>query len=374
MKHAKLKPKEERRLLRGHLWAYRNEFAALPDVEDGEIVDVHASNGRFVGRGFYQESGGIAVRLLSGKQRDIDRAFFAKRLTNAKAYRDAVFAGADVYRWIHGESDGLPGLVVDRYGDVAAAQSTCAFYAQHADLLAELLMGEFGLKGVRFEHAGGPKHYGEVPETIEAVVDGLRLEVSLAGSQKTGLFLDQRTNLGLIRPLVQGRTVLDAHCYVGAWSCTAALSGAAKVLGIDTSGRAVEAARRNAALNGVSERCTFEEADVAVALARGETYDVVILDPPALAKARTQVGRALKHYQALNKDAMAAVAEGGYLITSSCSSFVDREAFLETLKRASTSAQRQVWVVDVRGAAPDHPVLMSMPETSYLKCVVLRIF
>lgn len=374
MKHAKLQPKEERRLLRGHLWAYRNEFASLPGLEDGEVVDVVASNNRFVGRGFYQASGGIAVRLLSNTQREVDRAFFVRRLTAAKACRETLFPGSNVYRWVYGESDRLPGLIVDRYGDVAAMHSSCAFYQLHAGLLAEILMDDFGLAGVRFEHGESSQDYGKVPETFEVTLDGLRVNIALAGSQKTGLFLDQRANLALLKPLVNGRSVLDTHCYVGAWSCTAALNGAARVHGVDTSGRAIEAARQNAALNGVDDRCTFEEADAAVVLTREERYDVVILDPPALAKSRTQTGRALKRYHALNKDAMAAVNEGGYLITCSCSSFVDREAFLEMLKRASTSAQRQAWLVDVRGAAPDHPVLLSMPETSYLKCAVLRVF
>jgi 23S rRNA (cytosine1962-C5)-methyltransferase len=374
MKHAKLKPKEERRLLRGHVWAYRNEFASLPNAEDGELVDVHAASGRFVGRGFYQATGGIAVRLLSAQQHDIGRAFFAEALTTAKAYREIMFPGANVYRWVHGESDGLPGLAADRYGDVVSMASSCAFYHSHADTIADLLMTEHGIAGVRFETGGAVRQWGAVPSAVEVVFEGVRLEVSFETSQKTGLFLDQRANLGLIKPFVQGRTVLDGHCYAGAWSCTAALHGAAQVLGVDSSGHAIEAARRNAALNGAADRCVFEEGDVGAALARGATYDVVILDPPAFAKTRTQAGRALKRYQALNKDAMAAVAEGGFLITSSCSSFVDREAFLETLKRAATSAQRQAWIVDVRGAAPDHPVLMSMPETAYLKCAVLRIF
>jgi 23S rRNA (cytosine1962-C5)-methyltransferase len=205
------------------------------------------------------------------------------------------------------------------------------------------------------------------------LLNGLSFALNLDTSQKTGMFLDQRVNCRTLDSLAPGARVLDGHCYAGLWSCHAARAGATEVLGVDTSAPAIEAARGNAERNGFTGQCRFECTDIRIALNRGERYDVVILDPPALAKSRAQATRALGLYQALNRDAMNCVEPGGYLITSSCSHFVDTPAFVEMLKRAAAAVHREVWTLEVRGAAPDHPVLMSMPETSYLCCAVLRI-
>jgi len=419
-----LKPKEERRLLRGHLWAYRNEFAALPGqggapdkpepadrpdrsgrsdgsdksdrsdrstrptsstrsdksagplspLEDGCLVDVVADNGKLVGRGFYQAEGGIAVRILDRSPRPIDAAFLRERVAQALALRRKFFPGSRVYRWVHAESDGLPGLVADRFDSLVSIKTSCAFYEGMADALTEVFLRQDGVEGISFEYRDTARNFGRVPEELEVSLDGVRLGFSLAQGQKTGLFLDQRENCRLLDAVAAGARVLDAHCYVGLWSCRAIRAGAASVLGVDTSARAVERAQRNAVLNGGADKCRFECAPVEKVFARGERYDVVCLDPPALAKTRAHLEKALELYQALNRDGMKAVAPGGYLITSSCSQPVDAAAFLEMLKRASRSAQRQTALLALRGAPPDHPVLMEMPETAYLKCARLRIW
>ena len=375
METAILKSKEDRRLLRGHLWAFRNEFAKLPRFADGAVVDVQSDRGRFIGRGFYQSEGGIGVRILTRRENEtVDVAFLARRVARAKRYRDQLYPGETVYRWVYGESDGLPGLVVDRYGSVVVAQSSCEFYSQHAGALAKAFQEHEGVTGVRLTLPGVDLRVGEVPDAVEVSIGGLRFAVHLAEGQKTGMFLDQRENCWALRSLVQGAKVLNGHCYAGQWSCHFATAGAASVLGVDTSAPAVERARVNAERNGVADRCVFECASVTEVLERGERYDVVLLDPPALAKTRAQVTKAAGLYQALNRDAMMAVEPGGYLVTSSCSHFVDRPAFLEILKRAARAAQRDAWVVEERGAAKDHPILLAMPETEYLKCVVLRVF
>jgi len=373
MKRLRLKPKEERRLLRGHLWAYRNEFAEVADLEDGALVDVYSDRGRLVGRGFYQAQGGIAVRILRRRQAPVDGAYLADRVGRALAFRTRLFPDETVYRWIHGESDGLPGLVADRYGAVVAASSSCAFYASIGDELAEAFLAHEGVSGFRLEVCGDVRRSGDVPDEAACTTDGLQLRVALEGGQKTGLFLDQRLNALAIRAHVRGARVLDGHCYVGLWSCHAALGGAREVRGVDSSEEAVGRATEHARLNGVDGVCRFEAADVAAVLNEGESYDCVLLDPPALAKSRPQAAKAQGLYQALNRSAMKAVSPGGILVTSCCSHFVPRERFLEALKRAATSAQRQVWILGVRGAAPDHPVLMAMPETAYLTCVTLRV-
>jgi len=373
VKHLQLKPREERRLLRGHPWAYRNEFEPIPPLQESDLVDIYTDHGRFVARGFYQAQGGIAVRILSRHQTPVDRALWQERIDEARAFRERLWPGQDVYRWVFGESDGMPGFVADRYGPAVVCETPCPFYGGHAATLAELFMKVEGVTGVKMIVAGEETRYGEVPPDVTCRVEGVSVSVALEGGQKTGLFLDQRLNSFAARRYCSGARVLDGHCYVGMWSCHAALAGASSVLGVDTSGPAVERAAVNARLNGVDSVCSFERADMMEVLQRGERYDLVILDPPALAKGRAQLKKALGLYQALNRAALDALTSGGILITSTCSHFVGREAFLEVLKRALTSAQRQGWVLRVSGAAPDHPVLMSMPETEYLTCVTLRV-
>ena len=373
MHSATLLPREDRRLLRGHLWVYRNEFKQLPELEDGEMVDVFSAERRLVGRGFYQNRGGIAVRLLSRHQEELDPAFFATRIAQAHAFRERLFPGQAAYRWIFGESDGLPGLVADRYGSVVSARTSCAFYSQFADQLAEIFLAHPGVEGLQLDINNVVRNFGVIPDQLTFALDGLQLGLQLTGAQKTGMFLDQRVNAQRIRPFAPGARVLDGHCYVGVWSCHAALAGATAVIGVDSSEKALEQARENARINGVADRCTFECAEVETVLQQGALFDVVLLDPPAYAKTRAVASKALARYQALNVLAMNAVEPGGILISSSCSHFVDEGDFLEMLKRAAGAAKRQVLVLEFAGAAPDHPVLLSMPETKYLKCAVLRV-
>ena len=368
-----LKEKEDRRLTRGHCWAYRNEFAKLPTLEDGETVDVFSDRGGFVGRGFYQTEGGIAVRLLARHQVSVDADFFRERVASACRFRERCFPGETVYRWVFGESDGLPGFIADRYGPLVAAQTSCAFYEGWAEALAESFLACEGVHGVRLAVRGRVHRYGDTPESVPCSVDGIHVAVDTEAGQKTGLFLDQRVNQHAARRYAAGSRVLDGHCYVGLWSCHAAQAGAVSVLGADTSGAAIERARENASRNGLDGVCAFEHADIADVLARADRDDLNILDPPALAKSRAHLRNALGCYQTLNANAMTRLEPGGILVTSSCSHFVDREAFIETLKRAAAAVQRQVWLVDARGASPDHPVLAAMPETAYLTCVTLRV-
>ncbi len=370
-----LNAKEERRIIRGHLWAYRNEFSHIPEgLADGQVVDVLSDAKRFVGRGFFQAEGGIAVRILSRHQRPMDPDFFAARLGAARALRARLFPGSDVYRWVYGESDGLPGLVADRYGDIAVVKATSKFYAEHADTIAAWFAGEGGLTGIVFEQGGWARRLGEVPETLALDVDGVRAELRPEGAQKTGLFLDQRSNWPVARLFAPGARVFDGHCYHGFWSCHAALAGAASVTAVDSSEKALDQARRNLELNGVAEKCELLCGEVETLLSGDAAYDLIILDPPAFAKTRAHATKALGRYQALNAAALKRIApEGGFLITSSCSHFVDEAMFIEAVKRAAMAAGRTVRLLELRAASPDHPVLLSMLETSYLKCAVLRV-
>lgn len=367
-----LKPKEERRIIRGHLWVYRNEIASIPALEDGDVVDVFASNRRFIGRGFYQREGGIAVRILSQHQEDIDRAFLHTSLMRADSLRKKLFPGSSVYRWVYGESDLLPGLVIDRYDRVAVVQSDCTFYERQQALLAKEILKVEGLESVWFRFAQRREWVGEQIAKAAVQIDGVQASISFNDSQKTGLFLDQRSNWSLMHSYAPGATVLDGYCYHGLWSIHAALAGATSVLGVDTSPAAITHARANCALNGL-ENCFFEQADVEAKLTEGKQYDVILLDPPAFAKHRSQVKKALPRYESINALAMKALPADGTLITCSCSHFVTSEEFLEMLKRAVRKSGRQVQLLELRGAAPDHPVLLAMQETAYLKCAVLRV-
>lgn len=367
-----LKPKEERRIIRGHLWVYRNEIASLPTLQDGDVVDVFASNRRFVGRGFYQQEGGIAVRILSHHQNAIDRSFFRDSIKRADALRQQVFSGSTVYRWVYGESDMLPGLVVDRYGTVAVVQSECIFYERQQAVLSAELLSYAGVESVRFCLPRHKEWAGPQTDNVTVEIDGIQAGIFFGEAQKTGLFLDQRNNWPLIRKYAQGATVLDGYCYHGMWSINAALGGATSVQGVDTSAAAITHARENCTRNNL-ESCFFEQVDIEAKLTEGKRYDVIVLDPPAFAKNRAQVRKALARYEAINSMAMNALPADGILITCSCSHFVSPEDFIEMLKRAARKSGRQAQLLELRGAAPDHPILLAMPETAYLKCVVLKV-
>jgi 23S rRNA (cytosine1962-C5)-methyltransferase len=369
---AKLKQKEERRLLRGHLWAYRNEFATPPRLDDGAVVQVLSDRGRPVGVGFFQTTGGIAVRMLRVGTTDFDEGILERRIRKARTLRDRLFADDRVYRWVHGESDGLPGFVADRYGPLAVVQAASPFYTSRAETIAGAFLEAEGVEGVAWEIAGEWRRFGKGTGPAECAVHGITFSVDPESGQKTGLFLDQRINWTLTEPFAKDARVLDGHCYVGAWSLHAAQYGAKDVLGVDTSQPAIDQARANAERNAMGEVCSFSCTDIQEVLARDEEWDVIVLDPPALAKNRGQMKKALGMYQALNRDAMKRLAPDGVLITSSCSQPLDPATFADVLKRAATSAQRRFQLLGLHGAAPDHPVLLSMPETHYLTCAVLK--
>ncbi|MBI2422667.1 MAG: class I SAM-dependent rRNA methyltransferase [Candidatus Hydrogenedentes bacterium] len=368
-----LNPKEERRILRGHLWAYRNELKSSVTLQDGVLVDLFSSERRFVARGFYQARGGIAVRVLDYHQSTIDRAFWAARIASAHALRTKLFPDSTAWRWIHGESDGLPGLVADRYGSVVSVQSQCMYYIAHWEILAALFLEVEGITGVYLNLNNRTEEAGEIPPLVTCDLEGLRVQFDIREAQKTGLFLDQRLNRLAVAPFAKGARVLDGHCHLGLWSCHAAQAGAVEIVGVDTSEKALEHARETARLNGLEGRCDFRAQPVEQALEEDREWDIIILDPPALAKARKDTKAALGLYQALNKMALERLEPGGILATSSCSHFVTTEDFHETIKRAASAAHKHVRVLQWRSAGPDHPVLLAMPETAYLKCALLQV-
>ncbi len=368
-----LKESEEKRILRGHLWVFRNEIASQPDIEDGALTDIFSAQGRFLGRGFWQTKGSIAVRILSRHQKPIDVAFFRKRFTDALSLRERLYPCSRVYRWVHAESDGLPGFTADRYENVIVGKTSCRFYERNRELFAESLLSFADVTGVRLQVQEETYDFGEVPSNVTVKVNGMSFTVDLDHRQKTGMFLDQRENAVAAGRYVQGKRVLDGHCFIGLWSCAAAAAGALEVIGVDTSSSAIELARTNARQNRLDTVCRFVRSDVLEILSSEKPFGAVFLDPPALAKSQSLKEKAIPLYSALSRCAMEALLPGGILVCSSCSHAMDRKGLLEALKRAARTVQRTVKILEIRGAAPDHPVLLSVPETEYLTCVFCQI-
>jgi 23S rRNA (cytosine1962-C5)-methyltransferase len=384
-----LKPKEEGRLHRGHLWAFSNEVAQAPSgLQPGALADLFPSGAGFLGRGFYHPHSLIAFRVLSLQQEDIDQNFFQKRLSEALILRERIYPGTTAYRWIFGESDRLPGLVVDRYGDYLAVQALSAGMERFKDVLINALDAVVHPKGIVWRSDApvrlleGLKEeppqtaLGTIPPRIEIQLENGSFYVDLMGGQKTGFYFDQRDNRQALAPFCKDKRVLDAFCYSGGFGIAAARAGAKEVVFVDSSQSALELAEENARLNGVADRCTFVEGDALQLLAHpspGGPFDVISVDPPAYARTKKHLPVALKGYEKLNALAVAALPNEGILASSSCSHFVDRSAFLETLRRAARKSKRSLRLLDLRLQAKDHPILLAMPETEYLKFAICQV-
>jgi 23S rRNA (cytosine1962-C5)-methyltransferase len=389
MKTLRLKPGEDRRIREGHPWVFANEIAsALSEYPAGEVVDIEDAGGEFIGRGYVNPHSLIAARILSRRKEAIDQAFFRHRLERALAYRERICPGGKAHRLCYSEGDHLPGLIVDRYGDVCVAQ---ILTAGMESLIAEIqgaILDLFAPRAIvarndlpirKLEGLPQEKRVltGEIPSPLVVRVGEVEMEVDVLEGQKTGLFLDQRENYRLLQGRVAGKRVLDLFCYTGGWALHAARWGAEEVVGVDGSARAVEEARRNAERNLLAPCCRIVQEEVFEGLRsrehRGERFDVVVLDPPAFVKSRGRIREALKGYREVNRRAIRLLSPGGVLITSSCSYHLEREAFREMLRRAAAEAGREVRLLGMYGQARDHPVLLSVPETDYLKCAVLEV-
>ena len=383
-----LRKNQDRRLRGGHPWIFSNEVAAIEgQPADGDLVDVADFRGAFLGRAYYNRRSLICARILTRGRDEIDEAFFAHRIERALKLRESVYPGEAALRVVYGESDQLPGLVVDRYGDWLAVQVLTVGMEVRADLVRAALQRVLQprgvvrvadsplrvLEGLKLERA---VWWGDVPERVEVEVSGFRLEADLLHGQKTGLYLDQRENRRRAEARAKDQRVLDLFSYQGEWSLHAARGGAREVLAVDSSGPALEAGRRNADRNGLAERVTFREGDafdIARELERtGERFGMVILDPPALIKSRSQIAAGARAYREINRAAMALLAEGGTLITCSCSHHLEDVLFRQVLIEAARAARRPFRVLDWTGEPPDHPQLLAVPETHYLKCGVLQ--
>ena len=381
--------KRTKRLHHGHLWIFSNELHDSPKkYAPGSLVDVRDMHDAFIGIGYINANSLISVRLLTKKNESIDRDFLTRRITAAASLRRRLLGDRDAYRVIYSEGDYLPGLIADRYGQCVVLQFLTfgmeAMKEQVIELIDELLNpGVIIIRNdSRVRLLEGLPSYKEVAKgTVEELPvineDGVLFEIDPYEGQKTGFFLDQRDNrIGLRKYIKEGKG-LDLFSYIGAWSLHLASSGA-EVICVDSSEKAVAGTKRNLDINNLHHRVSCIRDDVFSFLEKelqsgDRMYDFIVLDPPAFVKSAGRLKEAVKAYRELNAMCMRLLRAGGIMATSSCSYHLNRALFAEMLHAASRSAQRDIRLLEMRSQAPDHPILLAMPETEYLKCAFVVV-
>ncbi|MBO0856934.1 MAG: class I SAM-dependent rRNA methyltransferase [Chloracidobacterium sp.] len=369
----------------GHLWIYRSDVTKKPQAESGSIVRLVDHRGRFVALAHYGKESEITLRIISKEEVEITRDFWLARLRAAARWREVVVGGAsDAYRLIHAEGDLLPGLIIDRYGDCFAIQTLTRGMDALKTMWVDILVEEFHPRLIVERNDARVRQleglpminsllYGADGDLI-VTENGIRFRIDLFEGQKTGAFLDQRENRAAASRYARGRG-LDCFSFHGSFALHMA-KGCERVIAVDISEPAIESARRNAGLNDISN-VEFFTANVFDLLRdyddAGERFDIITLDPPAFAKNRGAVEAAMRGYKEINLRALRLLNPGGVLITCSCSYHVGEELFLEILAEAARDAGRAVQIVEKRAQSRDHPILLTVPETYYLKCVVARV-
>jgi 23S rRNA (cytosine1962-C5)-methyltransferase len=413
MAQVKISTRGAKRIRRGHLWVYRSDVREVNEAAGGAILNVGDEAGNFVGQAFYSDASEIALRFLTTSDEAIDRDWWRTRLRRCLQRRAGIARETDAYRLIYSEGDLLPSLIVDVYAGILVMQNLSQGSEQVKSDLTELLVEEFAPRGIverndarvreleglelrtgvlyqrvtepgavatgsyQSSHAYDPVATapGSVTalDQIEINQHGVRFFVSPLRGQKTGAFLDQRENYQAARRVAQGRA-LDCFTFNGGFALHIA-PACDTVLGIDISADAIAGAQRNAALND-ARNVDFRAANVFDALreleAAGERFDTIVLDPPAFAKNRASVKSALRGYKEINLRALKLLNPGGVLVTCTCSYHISEELFLEIIEDAALDARRRLQIIEKRGQSADHPVLLGVPETHYLKCVIAR--
>jgi 23S rRNA (cytosine1962-C5)-methyltransferase len=373
------------RWMAGHPWIFQSDITPPATLAGGEVVRVCDQRGRCLGQAFYSRASKISLRRVSRDEQPVDEAFFRQRIQTAVQLRRAMLPGENTWRAIHGDGDELPGLVVDRYGDYLVVQFLIPAIEQRREMLTRLLVEEFachgivnrsdtsvrGLEGLPIEKG---VIFGAVPDAVVMREGQIELAVNLLEGQKTGAFLDQRENHIVAGRYARGRA-LDCFSYVGGFALQMARR-AAQVTAIDSSEPACAQIRANIArnkLDNVTVLCANVFDFLRAEFDAGKRYDTIVLDPPAFAKNKAARDASLRGYKEINLRAMQLLTPGGYLISSSCSHHVDEAHFEDMLQAAAADAHREVQIIERRGAGRDHPVLLALRETRYLKCYVLRV-
>ncbi len=399
---ARITKKAERSVRAGHPWIYGEEVQADTDaLENGCLIDAVSEKGAYLGTGFLSKQSKIRIRLLSDNANEtFGDAFFARRVKYALDYRRSVM-GDDFprcCRLIFGEADALPGLTIDRYGDILVSETLSYGMERVKDMVYRALVEQLDALGApvsglfernessirALEGLSSGKGWYDAPylptppsPVTEIVENGVRYRVDVENGQKTGFFLDQKYNRLAVRGLAKGRRVLDCFTHTGSFALNALLGGAEHATAVDVSAAAVDMARENAAQNGLLDRMDFICEDVFDLLPRlieeRAKYDLVILDPPAFTKSRRTVRDAERGYKEINYRAMKLLPRGGFLATCSCSHFMETDMFLSMLRAAAADANVSLRLIEARRQSPDHPTLLSVPETDYLKFFLLQV-
>jgi 23S rRNA (cytosine1962-C5)-methyltransferase len=386
-----LQPGRQKRAEGGHPWIYSNEIAmdaAAKALPAGGLVTIRKADGKGLGVATFNPHPLVSARLLSrDATQKIDRTFLVRTLRRALALREKLFT-EPCYRLVHAEADGLPGLVVDRFGKVLVCQfNTAGMALLEADVLAALdqvlepeivvLRNDSPARLAEGLPIAIRVAKGSIDAPVELVENGVRFRADLLGGQKTGWFFDQRANRRFMAGLARGGRVLDLYTFAGGFAVQAAVAGGREIVGIDRSEPALALAKEAAILNGVAERCVFRRAEVFAEMERlaqeGERFDVVIADPPAFIKAKKDVGAGLRGYRKLANLAGALVAKGGFLFLASCSHNADLPAFAEAIRRGIVDTGRQARILRTSGADADHPVHPALPESAYLKAQIFLL-
>ena len=398
---ATITPKAEKAVKRGHPWVYGEEITSLSGTPaNGDIVDVFAGNS-WQGSGFYNANSKITIRIFSRNSNDVfDENFWKRRIQYAISYRKTVMPGDDFKccRLIHGEADQMPGLTVDRYEDILSVEIASlgmecikdTIYIALIEALADqgvVVNGIYEKNEIALRTKEGLDLYKgwydaiDHPEYAVAAIteNGVKYHVDIENGQKTGFFLDQKYNRAAAARIALGKTVLDCFTHTGSFGLNAALGGAKHVTSVDISDTAIMMAKENAALNGLSDKITYECADVFDYLtelekSKSREFDYIILDPPAFTKSRETIDSAGRGYKEINLKAMKILPRGGYLATCSCSHFMSEALFEKAINSAAYDAGRSLRQIEKRTQAPDHPILWNVPETYYLKFYIFQVF
>lgn len=390
LKTLKLKFSGERRVRSGHPWIFSNELENVDKtIPPGELCAVLFNNGSPAGAGFFNPHSLIAVRLLCTDTLELENNFVGARLKKAMDYRKSLGL-KDSGRMFFGESDGIPGLIVDKFADILVVEIVSAGAELLKDTITKQLCELYKPAGIYYRNMHefrklegltqySETAYGNVPETTVITENGLKYAVPVISGQKTGWYFDQRENRAFLAPYFRNRKVLDLYTYLGAFALTAADAGAKAVWGVDSSSTAIEQAEKNAVLNGLAEKALFRKEDaerMLGALERGELPekpDFILLDPPNFVRSRKNLNQAARLLVKLNSRAMAGLPPDGLLAFSTCSHHVSKEIFLEILSDAAARARKRVILLELRSQAKDHPILLNMPETEYLHFALLKI-
>jgi len=388
----RLKKNEDKRLKQGHMWIFSNEIdnqvSPLKNFEAGQVVTVEAANGKAIGVAYVNPNTLICGRLLSRNPKvQFNQAFLKKRIQAAQALREMNF-DAPFYRLVFGESDGLPGVVIDRFGDVFVAQITTAGMESLKDELVQTIENLYHPQALVLRNDSPSRELeglslytevaiGSLPEEIVIEENGAKFAIPTENGQKTGWFYDHRMARGRLQDLVKDKTVLDVFSYLGGWGIEAAVAGAKEVTCVDASTFALDGVDRNAELNGVAEKVITIEGnafDVLKALAsEAQKYDVVIVDPPAFVKRKKDLKAGSEGYRRINELAMRLLNTDGILVSASCSHHMSRDALLQQIQLASRHIDRNLQMFDQGHQGPDHPIHPAISETEYIKTFFFKV-